>query len=63
MKHTYTTTLKPAALAALLIFALPVGASQHLSGSYETINTPDGFTMSTGDTVTSALLLVVPNKI
>lgn len=53
MKHTYTTTLKPAALAALLIFALPVGASQHLSGSYETINTPDGFTMSTGDTVTS----------
>ena len=53
MKLIITKTLKPTLLAASLVLAFPAIAAEALSGSYETINTPDGFTMSTGDTVIS----------
>lgn len=53
MKHTFVKTLKPTAIAVLMAAALPASAAEALSGSYDTINTPDGFTMTTGDTVIS----------
>lgn len=53
MKRTCYKTLKPVAIAALLAISLPADAATALSGSYDTINTPDGFTMTTGDTVIS----------
>lgn len=53
MKRTCYKTLKPVAIAALLVISLPADAATALSGSYDTINTPNGFTMTTGDTVIS----------
>ena len=53
MKRTCYKTLKPVAIAALLVISLPADAATALSGSYDTINTPDGFTMTNGDTVIS----------
>ena len=53
MKNKIVKTLKPTAIAVLMAVALPASAAESLSGSYDTINTPDGFTMTTGDTVIS----------
>ena len=53
MKNKIVKTLKPTAIAVLMAVALPASAAESLNGSYDTINTPDGFTMTTGDTVIS----------
>lgn len=53
MKHTFVKTLKPTALAALLVFALPVSAWDAINGEQPTWNTPDGFAIGNGSTVIS----------
>ena len=53
MKHTLVNTLKPTALAALLVFALPASAWDAISGEQPTWNTPDGFAIGNGSTVIS----------
>ena len=53
MKHTLVNTLKPTALAALLVFALPASAWNAISGERPTWNTPDGFAIGNGSTVIS----------
>lgn len=53
MKHTFVKTLKPTALAALLVFALPVSAWDAINGEQPTWNTPEGFAIGNGSTVIS----------
>lgn len=53
MKNKIVKTLKPTALAALLVFALPASAWDAINGEQPTWNTPDGFAIGNGSTVIS----------